>query len=511
MSGISGLPPVPQYLAIEKDEQTYVQRAEQSDPQEQANVAYLEQVAPTITTPQDLLSNYRALGVVLSAFGMSGDINDTGLLKDLMTQNPQSSSSLAQQLASPLDLRFAQYFSNWTTSPLASSVQGYVFSGTTAGQTQSGSSTLQLSSVAGLQLGQTVSDTTNTGAIASGALITAIDTATNTITLSTPTTGTVAKGDKLTYGDPNFIAAEPALTGSTQLTLGSTSGLGVGDQLTSINGTSQQTNGVSPTITAISGNTITLSSGITSSASTSSTLSFGLAAIPSAARVQAVGSTTLQLTSVKGIQIGQIASDSAGALASGTTVTAIDAATNTITLSHALSKATTASEPITFTNIPTTISNPVNTIVSQYETNTFEQGEGTSSGLQQALYFTRTIASSTTLAQMMSDPTQLAVLETATQQPQEFGLLSYSQQVSILTKDVNVSDFQNPAYVTQYVERYLVLNQINPPTPTPTFSVQTLFGASGSSTSVVSLFTGSSSSSSSSSDSSGSAALSLLA
>jgi hypothetical protein len=481
MSGVSGLPVVPQYLAIAADEQTYVQRAEKSDTTTQAQIAYFKAEAPTITSPTALLANYRVLQVVLGAFGMSADINDTGLLKELMTQNPQSSSSLAKTLASPIDLRFAQAFSNWTTSPLSSSAQGYVFSGTTASAAQPGATTLQLTSVAGLQLGQSVTDTTSAAALAGGTLISAINTATNTITLSGATAAAVGKGDTLSYGTPQFIAAAPALTGSSQLTLGSTSGVAVGDYLTSINGAAPITSGAGPKITAISGNTITLSAGLPSSVSTNGTLTFAPAPIASVSTVQAAGSATLQLTSLTGVRIGQLVSATGGTFSSGTTVTAIDAANNTVTLSHSLAAATTPAEQITFTDIPTTISNPASTISSQFETNAFEQSEGTTSGLQQALYFTRTIASSTTLAQMMSDPTQLQVLEVATGQPAAFGELDYSQQVAILTKDVDVSKFSNAAYVTQYVERYLVLNQISPPAPPTTYSIATLFGGSGSS------------------------------
>jgi hypothetical protein len=57
---------------------------------------------------------------VLGAFNLQGSINDTALLKKLMTQNPNSSSSLAQQLGNAQYMLFAQALSNWKTPPFAS-------------------------------------------------------------------------------------------------------------------------------------------------------------------------------------------------------------------------------------------------------------------------------------------------------------------------------------------------------------------------------------------------------
>jgi hypothetical protein len=254
MSGIAGLPPVPMYLAIEKNEQQYAQKTENTDAAAKAGIAYFEKQAPALTSPQALLGNYRALQVVLSAFGMSSDINNTGILKDLMTQNPSDPKSLVQQLASPLYTRFAQLMSNWNPPPFSSA-------------------------------------------------------------------------------------------------------------------------------------------------------------------------------------------------------------------------------------------SVVQTIVNQYTTNQFEQNQGQQMpGMQQALYFTRTIASATSLQQIMSDPTLLNVVETATNQPPQFGLLNYDQQVSLLTKAVpDVTKFQNPEYVRKFVEKYLVMNQMSPPPVTVPSTVADLLSPSGG-TSILSLF-----------------------
>jgi hypothetical protein len=84
-----------------------------------SDIAYFQSVAPTLTTPEALLNNYRALTFVTTAFGMSGQQNETALLKDLMTQNPNSSSSLAQQLGTSNYLQFANALSNWNPPPFS--------------------------------------------------------------------------------------------------------------------------------------------------------------------------------------------------------------------------------------------------------------------------------------------------------------------------------------------------------------------------------------------------------
>jgi hypothetical protein len=104
----------------------------------------------------------------------------------------------------------------------------------------------------------------------------------------------------------------------------------------------------------------------------------------------------------------------------------------------------------------------VSVIANQYMTNNFEQAEGQiSPGLQQALYFKRTIGSVTTIPEIMADPTLLAVAETAVNLPQQFGLLNYDQQVQILTQKINLKQFSTSAGIDQFVQRYLALNQEN--------------------------------------------------
>jgi hypothetical protein len=227
MSGAIGLPPIPIYLALAAKEQQYVANYAKQDPQAQAAVTYFQNHASKLTTPNALLKDYRSLQVVLGAFNMSGDINKTAILKQLMTQNPADPKSLAQKLLNPNYLRFAQFMSTWNPPPL---------------------------------------------------------------------------------------------------------------------------------------------------------------------------------------------------------------------------------------------SNPANVsaIANQFMTASFEQAEGEQApGLQQALYFKRTIGSVTSIEQIMADPTLLQVAETATNQPDQFGLLDFSQQRNILSKSISMQQFSTPAGINKFIERYLALNELN--------------------------------------------------
>jgi Protein of unknown function (DUF1217) len=83
------------------------------------DIAHFKAVAASITTPAALLKDYRALSFVTTAYGLGAEVNQTAILKKLMTQNPTSKSSLAQQLADPAYLKFATAMSNWSPPPFS--------------------------------------------------------------------------------------------------------------------------------------------------------------------------------------------------------------------------------------------------------------------------------------------------------------------------------------------------------------------------------------------------------
>lgn len=133
MSGAIGLPPIPLYISYASNETADAASALKGNPQANALASYFASAAPKLTTPGALLGDYKALQVVLGAFGLQGAIGNTALLKQLLTQDPTSASSLAQRLGNAQYLQFAKAFSGWKTPPFgtASTVRSIVSSYTT--------------------------------------------------------------------------------------------------------------------------------------------------------------------------------------------------------------------------------------------------------------------------------------------------------------------------------------------------------------------------------------------
>ena len=119
MSGSVGFQPIPLYLQYAANESKYATASLKAQPQNNALIAYFNAHAASITTPAQLLGNYKALTLVLTAFSMQSYLKDTALLKKLMTQDPESSGSLAKQLGGANIMLFAKALSNWKTPPFA--------------------------------------------------------------------------------------------------------------------------------------------------------------------------------------------------------------------------------------------------------------------------------------------------------------------------------------------------------------------------------------------------------
>lgn len=119
MSGSIGIQPVSLYLSYAANETTRAAAALKANPQANALASYFQTAAPNITSPDALLKDYKSLTVVLTAFGLQGSIQDTAILRQLMTQDPTSSTSLAQRLGNQKYQLFANALSNWSTPPFA--------------------------------------------------------------------------------------------------------------------------------------------------------------------------------------------------------------------------------------------------------------------------------------------------------------------------------------------------------------------------------------------------------
>lgn len=84
-----------------------------------SDIAYFKSVASTLTTPDALLKNYRALTFVATAYGLGSQVDQTAILKKLMTQDPTATTSLAQQLSDNNYRTFANALSNWSPPPFS--------------------------------------------------------------------------------------------------------------------------------------------------------------------------------------------------------------------------------------------------------------------------------------------------------------------------------------------------------------------------------------------------------
>ena len=123
MSGALGISPIQQYVSYAANEAKHAASYALTNPTESSLGAYFTKNAATITTPTQLLGNYKALSVVLGAFGIGSLIGSTALIKQLLTQDPTSKSSTAQRIGNAQYLAFAQALHSWSPPPF----------GTTAG------------------------------------------------------------------------------------------------------------------------------------------------------------------------------------------------------------------------------------------------------------------------------------------------------------------------------------------------------------------------------------------
>lgn len=107
-----GMPVVDYQLATKNQAQFLAQFQKSSTTS--ADIAAYQTGVSKITTVDQFLNNYKVLNVALTAYGMQDAINQKGLLKQLLTQDPTATTSLAQQLGKANYTAFAQAF--WSLS-----------------------------------------------------------------------------------------------------------------------------------------------------------------------------------------------------------------------------------------------------------------------------------------------------------------------------------------------------------------------------------------------------------
>jgi hypothetical protein len=99
---------------------------------------------------------------------------------------------------------------------------------------------------------------------------------------------------------------------------------------------------------------------------------------------------------------------------------------------------------------------------NQYVTQTLEQNAGDQNeGLRLALYFTRKASSITNAMQILADPALTQVVQTALGLSPTVSAGNIDSQAAMLTKMLTISDFQDPAKVTRFVQRFAAMWDAN--------------------------------------------------
>ncbi|MBR0837689.1 DUF1217 domain-containing protein [Bradyrhizobium manausense] len=95
---------------------------------------------------------------------------------------------------------------------------------------------------------------------------------------------------------------------------------------------------------------------------------------------------------------------------------------------------------------------------TQYVTQTMEQNAGDQNeGLRLALYFTRKASSITNAYQILADKALTQVVQTALGWSSTVSSSDIDAQANMITKNINLTDFQDPTKVTKFVQRFAAM------------------------------------------------------
>ncbi|GBR09787.1 DUF1217 domain-containing protein [Asaia siamensis] len=572
---ITNVSPVASYLSAIKDESLAASNYAKTDIVTKQAVAAFEKKASGITSADALLKDYSSLQIVLGAFGMSQYSNATALIKDLLTQDPTSSTSLARTSQNATWLAFADAFAVWGKNKGSSSQTTFINgSGSTAlSTTYTPTNTLTMAA--------TLPSANAKGQSYTSPSVTAYDdlSAPHQVALkwlqssSDPLSWSVSAYDadgnalvaanafQVTFNsDGTLASATNTLTGKT-IAASASGGLSLPITLNDAEGSGQSVSVAIGTVGTASGVAMAGNSYQTSSTSEAVSLqnvnsSITTLTMPSATLGTLGGTGQTYVTApfdpaqstndANNISLGRTylsvkwaqdpsspdswnayIIDPYGSNVSSTLISVgFDDSGNLLQVNGQYShdiptlKATvngvqyavsiqppqlsTSSQPAqTVLTTDSTVKSTVNgvsvdQIVSDYEKQQFETNDdNTDNGVGNALYFTRKMASVTSINQLMSDSTLLKVVETVSgYDPSTFGALDYNQQLRMLTSKVDFTKLKTPAQIQKYAEQYLTMLQINPqPVDTPS-NMLDLFGGDTSKQGILALFDDNSSSSS---------------
>jgi hypothetical protein len=145
MSGSIGTSPIQDYLSYTKNEAKYAASYAATNGQETSLITYFQKHAASITSPAGLLKDYKALSLVLGAFGIGDLVNSPALVKQLLTQDPTNAGSTAHRIGNAKYLAFAKALQSWSPPPFSTAagvtaiVKAYQLNGFEASTNATGS------------------------------------------------------------------------------------------------------------------------------------------------------------------------------------------------------------------------------------------------------------------------------------------------------------------------------------------------------------------------------------
>ena len=117
---LSGLPPATLYQTIARNEAGFVGKFVAADSQATTDIAYFKAHAAKFTSVDSLMKDSRALGVVLTAFGLQDQQKYPALIKKVISQDPNTASSVAYRTGNAAFARLGRALGQFTTPPFAS-------------------------------------------------------------------------------------------------------------------------------------------------------------------------------------------------------------------------------------------------------------------------------------------------------------------------------------------------------------------------------------------------------
>ncbi|MCP1228212.1 DUF1217 domain-containing protein [Acetobacter fabarum] len=446
------------------------------------NINAFKAEAATMTSASDLLNNQTVLSMVMSTYGLDSSTDNSSILTALLTQDPTSSTSLAQASGSTAWQDFATAFKSMgqnngtatstpftaaTISSIATKYTDAINSGTTSAIASFKSDAAGITSVSSLL--------SNSSALQ--------------VVLGAYGLGSLAS-------DPAVVKTLLTQDPDSSTSLAQTSGNTAWQTFAQAFKAWGQNNGQG----AIMSTSFVASLSASFQSNTNTLVQSGITNFENAAGSITTASALLSNTAVLSVVSGAFGIDASSNEATLMNSLLTQDPTSSTSLASASGNASWQSFATDFkvwganggsvSATPFT-SEKIQSIVESYQMRQYESSKDLSdNGVGNALYFTRTMSSITSLSQLMSDPTLLKVAETVSgYDPDQFGALDYDQQVRLLSKKVDFSKLSTPKQIQQYAEQYLAMLQINPQTPDTPASMLDLFGGS-SDDDILSLFGG---------------------